>query len=395
MIKAKQDNSPIAAVAVGLLGLAAAMGIGRFAFTPILPLMQERAQLTLAEGGWLATANYAGYLAGALLCIVASPRPGVAARLGLVGVGLFTIGMGVTRNFEAWMVLRFLAGIASALAFVGISNWSLGALAQARCAHWAGWVFGGVGIGIAVAGIVGLVAGVAYWEPSAAWLVLGAIALVVAPIAWRRLSVQRVLSTQKLPATSPRFDRAAWLLVLCYVTFGFGYIIPATFLPALARGRIADPSVFGWIWPVFGAAAAVSTLVASFLFHATSPRRVWAYGQLVLAVGVVAPVVMPGVGALLLAAVCVGGTFMVITMAGMQEARRAGGNAAPRLVAAMTAAFGVGQMLGPVAVNAASAGTNPIAMPSLAAALLLLVAAATLFLTSPGERKLNIEGEST
>ena len=100
-------------------------------------------------------------------------------------------------------------------------------------------------------------------------------------------------------------------------------------------------------------------------------------------------------GALLLAAVCVGGTFMVITMAGMQEARRAGGNAAPWLVAAMTAAFGVGQILGPVAVNAALSGTNPIAMPSLAAALLLLVAAATLLLTSPGERKLNIEGEST
>jgi len=46
------------AVAVGMLGLAAAMGIGRFAFTPLMPLMQEHAVLTMAQGGWLAGANY-------------------------------------------------------------------------------------------------------------------------------------------------------------------------------------------------------------------------------------------------------------------------------------------------------------------------------------------------
>ena len=90
--------SAASAVAVGMLGLAAAMGIGRFAFTPLMPLMQEHAGLTLAQGGWLAAANYAGYLAGALLCVFANPNPGAAARAGLSGVALFTFAMGLTAD---------------------------------------------------------------------------------------------------------------------------------------------------------------------------------------------------------------------------------------------------------------------------------------------------------
>ena len=86
------------AVAVGILGLAAAMGIGRFAFTPLMPLMQEHAVLTLAQGGWLAAANYAGYLAGALFCVFANPNPSAAARARLAGVALFTLAMGLTAD---------------------------------------------------------------------------------------------------------------------------------------------------------------------------------------------------------------------------------------------------------------------------------------------------------
>ncbi|MFX4861170.1 YbfB/YjiJ family MFS transporter, partial [Acinetobacter baumannii] len=72
--------------------------------------------------------------------------------------------------------------------------------------------------------------------------------------------------------------------------FGFGYIIPATFLPALAREVITNPAVFSWVWPVFGAAAAISTALAARFFPGHSPRRLWAYGQWVLAIGVIAPV---------------------------------------------------------------------------------------------------------
>ena len=370
--------SPVLAVAVGMLGLAAAMGIGRFAFTPLMPLMQEYAGLTLAQGGWLAAANYAGYLAGALLCVFANPNPGAAARTGLAGVALFTLAMGLTANFHWWLIWRFAAGVASALVLVGISAWALQRLARAQRAHWAGWVFAGVGVGIVFAGLVSLVIGVRGTGPSTGWLLLGAAATLMLALTWRQFSVSDVASAANAPVRTYRFDANAWLLVGCYGIFGFGYIIPATFLPSLARQLLADPAVFGWTWPVFGIAAAVSTVAASLMLRNAAPRRVWALCHVVMAAGVVAPVVASSVGMLLVAAICIGGTFMVLTMAGMQEARRVARNAAPRLMAAMTAAFALGQLLGPVVVSLLSSSVNPLYVASIAAAVLLIAGAAIL-----------------
>jgi MFS family permease len=111
------------AVVVGFAGLAAAMGIGRFALTPLLPLLASQSGLTLAGGSALAASNYAGYLAGAVWCALVAGNPGTLARVGLAAVAITTLVMGVTGNFGAWFVLRFAAGVASALVLVGISSW--------------------------------------------------------------------------------------------------------------------------------------------------------------------------------------------------------------------------------------------------------------------------------
>src|SRR5579884_3826472 len=117
----KLEPSAAVAAAVGLLALASAMGIGRFSLTPILPLMQQDVGLSLAAGGWLATLNYLGYLAGALICIALMPPPAFAIRWGLVCVALFTLAMGLCGFQSVWLVLRFLAGVASAFVLVGTS----------------------------------------------------------------------------------------------------------------------------------------------------------------------------------------------------------------------------------------------------------------------------------
>jgi len=129
---------------------------------------------------------------------------------------------------------------------------------------------------------------------------------------------------------------------------------------------------------VFGLAAAVSTIAASLTLRNATPRRVWALCQVVMALGVAAPLVAPNVGMLLLAAVAVGGTFMALTVAAMQEARRVAGSTAPRLIAAMTAAFAVGQLLGPIVVSVFSSRADALQVPSLVAAALLVAGAAIL-----------------
>jgi predicted MFS family arabinose efflux permease len=377
-MRTKQEISPVAAVLVGMLGLAAAMGIGRFAFTPLMPLMQEHGGLTLAQGGWLAAANYAGYLAGALWCVFVNPNSGTAARTGLAAVALVTLAMGLTTDFQWWLVWRFLAGVASAVVLVGISAWTMQRLAWADRAHWAGWVFAGVGVGIVFAGLLSLVIGVRGTGPAAAWLLLGVAATLVLALTWRHFSPSRVIAPSSAPLRWQRFDADAWLLIGCYGIFGFGYIIPATFLPSLARQLLADPAAFGWTWPLFGFAAAASTIGASLLLRNAAPRQVWAVCHVVIAAGVVAPVMAANIGTLLFAAIAIGGTFMVLTTAGMQEARRVAGNAAPRLMAAMTAAFATGQLLGPIAVSVLSSSAYALYGPSVAAAVLLIASAAIL-----------------
>src|SRR5205814_8107201 len=99
-----------------------------------------------------------------------------------------------------------------------------------------------------------------------------------------------------------------------------------------------------------GAAAALSAWIGGALSRRVAARTLWAASQAVMALGVLLPALAPQrVDALIASAVCVGGTFIVVTLAGLQEARRVGGPAAPRLMAAMTAAFGMGQVLGPLA----------------------------------------------
>jgi MFS family permease len=365
------EPSATVAATVGLLALASAMGIGRFSLTPILPLMQHDMGLTFAQGGWLATGNYLGYLAGALTCMALAPRPVRAIRCGLICVAVLTVAMGFSRSPPLWFALRFLAGVASAFVLVGVSAWAMPILARCNKVQWSGVVFAGVGIGIVFAGFVGLAAGLDAWGSRSAWIVMGVVAAGLAFLLWRPLATDAV-ATDAVASRMSGVPRRAFIAAACYGLFGYGYIIPATFLPALARAYIDNPAVFGWVWPVFGIAAAVSTLVAARFAHHLAPRRLWTGAQWVLAAGVLAPVVSLNVVTLLTAAVCVGGTFMVITMAGIKEVLQIAGPQASRGVGMMTAAFAVGQIAGPLTVSLLAGSSSAFRMASVIAVLALV-----------------------
>jgi len=370
----------VAAAAIGLVALASAMGIGRFALTPILPLMQQDAALTLTVGGWLATGNYLGYLLGALACIAMQPRPLPAMRWGLVAVGLLTLSMGLSSSPPLWLASRFLAGVASAFVLVGTSAWAMPILARHGREEWSGHVFSGVGIGIAFAGLFGLVGGIDDWGSRVIWTVLGLIAVALAALLWRPLAADPAPVVRAAARGSPVLPRRAMVAAVCYAAFGFGYIIPATFLPALARGYIDSPAMFGLVWPVFGVAAALSTFAGARLGRALSPRQLWMRAKWVLALGVLAPALWINVPTLLISAVCVGGTFMIITMAGIKEALRLGGAPASLAVGVMTAAFGAGQIAGPLAVSMLGRSDRAFALASLIAVAGLIVSNCVLLL---------------
>jgi MFS family permease len=373
----------------GLLALAIAMGIGRFAFTPMLPLMIGAGSADVAGGGWLAAANYAGYLAGALTTARVPLTPQRTGLLALAVIAVSTAAMGWTESLALWLVLRFVAGVASAWVLVSTSVWCLAWLAHFDRPGGAGVLYAGVGTGIALAGLYCWRGGAAGVSPDALWMQLGAIAFVA-------MIVVAALTPRELPATiapartatgrSPSARTDAWGLVACYGALGFGYILPATFLPVLARAVIDDAAVFGAAWPVFGAAAALSTLCAGAWLANVSRRRVLAASHLLMAVGCVLPVLHLSVATVLAAALLVGGTFMVATMAGMQAARTGAAGDPTRALGRMTAAFAIGQMAGPIlssALSVSSQGFRGLFVALAAGALALLVSAIWLVRRSP------------
>ena len=371
----------------GMAALAVAMGIGRFAFTPILPMMQDDFGLSIIGGSWLASSNYVGYLLGALAATAWPMRSRAVLSGSLLAIAATTIAMGLTENFTAWAALRFGAGAASALMFIAVSTRCMAALAERGRPKLIGVVYAGVGSGVATAGLLCLLL-MQYDLGSAwAWRVAGLVALLAAVIV---LPVLGAIVLPPAPATDrgPRggISRHAGLLVLCYGISGFGYIIPATFLPVMAKAVVPDVALFGWSWPVFGVAAVASTFIAAARAAAIGHRSVWIASHVMMAAGVLLPVLFSGLAAVIGSALLVGGTFVVTTMTSLQVAQEVSRGHAARLVAAMTAAFALGQIIGPVVGGLLFDAGYGFSGGLVLAGVLLLLSAMLLWCAAPGKK---------
>lgn len=190
--------SAIEIAVAGLVALAVAMGICRFAFTPILPMMLHDGVVDLIGASWLASANYLGYLAGALFSTF-QPRLRVRLRIsieidgpalvrfGLASTVLLTLGM-VLPLPALWPTLRFIAGVASALVFVYSSAWCLAQVAARNAPALGGVMFAGPGVGIVASGLVASLLVALDESAAVAWLIFSALALALTASVWRRFA---------------------------------------------------------------------------------------------------------------------------------------------------------------------------------------------------------------
>ncbi len=368
-----------------MMEVAVEMGVGRFAFTPMLPLMTRDGLLDTSGGAWLASSNYLGYLLGALTVSRIRVSSRVLLPASLAGIVAVTAAMGAGNGgMIAWLALRFAAGGLSAWAFVLTNAWALERLALAQRPDLAGVVYAGVGLGIALVGAFCVVAAGPGVPAQWLWLGLGALSAVAValPLLLRDGSRDTAaVAIRKQSAPTESSDGTS--LVICYGLVGFGYILPATFLPALARNIVDDPRIFGLAWPVFGVAAGLSTIVGARAFRHLNRLRVWAGCHLVMAVGVVMPSVWLSPTSIAIAALLVGGTYLVPGMIGMQEAQARATGDPTALLGRMTAAFAIGQIGGPLV--SAMLGMLPAGQAAgldlafQAAAVALVLSAAHLF----------------
>jgi predicted MFS family arabinose efflux permease len=347
----------------GAVALAVAMGIGRFAFTPLLPMMLADGVIDLAAASWLASANYLGYLAGALLCTF-QPRiwarvPSLPAidgpsvvRGGLVATGVLTLGMALPWP-PLWPLLRFAAGVASALVFVYTSGWCLAALARRGDAALGGAMYTGPGAGIVVSGLFASAMVVWHWRAASGWLIFGGLAFVLMASVWRTLRSDTVASAPGKAAAARGDDVASHgraevgCLTAAYGLAGFGYIITATFLPVIARAALPGSRWLDLFWPIVGIGVITGALLATRVRITGDLRRALAACYLVQAAGITLSTVWPTLTGFALGSLLLGLPFTAITFFAMQEVRRLRPADAASTMGLLTAFYGLGQIVGP------------------------------------------------
>jgi len=365
-----------------MVALAVAMGLGRFAFTPMLPVMLHEGKLDLQSGGVLASLNYLGYFLGALSCAAIRVRPASMVRGGLVATAALLLGMGFLQGFSAWGVLRTAAGVMSAWTFVFASGWGLRRLAETGVPALAGVIYTGPGIGIAVTGLLGGTVG--RWGSDAGWIGFGLLAFLLIALIWRifRDGAEAHAASPVAPVVPSTPDASAaqrtdarWLVAL-YGLAGFGYIITATFLPVIARRALPGSPWPDLFWPLFGLAVVPGALIGARAPTHWDNRMLLAVAYLLQAVGVVLSVVWPTIAGFALGSLLLGMPFTAITLFAMRDARRLRGNAAAGLIGYATASYGVGQILGPLFAAPLAQRTGSFVVPLLVAASILAVGAA-------------------
>lgn len=386
--------SPLFLALGGLLSLSAAMGIGRFVYTPILPFMAEGTGLSADDAGLIASANFLGYLMGALAGSMRSlgGKPRTWFLGALLASALTTALMGMAETLWTFLLLRFLGGFASAFVLVFSSSLVLDRLRLAGRSNLSALHFAGVGCGIAFSALLINALGQFQFSWNSLWLASGAATLLLLILCAALIPSERhgiPASGQSKQTASPttrsvlQMDAALIRLVIAYGLFGFGYVITATFVSVLARSTPGLQSSEPYVWLLVGLFAAPSIFFWNAIAARIGARRAFALACAVEALGVSLTVLSTSPILFLGGAALLGGTFMGITALGLIEARAhvvSKGDTDPRrILAIMTASFGLGQMAGPWFAGELYALTGSFVAPSLCAAAALIVAAALVF----------------
>ncbi|WP_228160495.1 YbfB/YjiJ family MFS transporter [Marinobacter bohaiensis] len=353
------------------------MGFGRFAFTAIYPHMVDEGVLSLRGGSLAASANYAGYLLGALLAVrLRAHKAHWFCQLSTLGTALCLAVLALLTSTGAIVAVRGVAGLFSALSMVAASLWLL----EHRGHSWgAPLLYAGVGVGIALSAELLVVAESFGLASAGMWLILGFAALIMglaaAPafLTGDRGNNTRQGLRETTPSNTDTTVVAAWPLVLIYGLAGLGYIVTATYLPTLVKTAFPDLDP-AHVWAVFGLGAAPSCYLWHRAHERLGTRHTLRLNLIVQACGVALPVVLDSGAGYLLSALLVGGTFMGTVTIAMPAAQRAARQSGANLLATMTLAYGLGQIIGPLLADSLYALSHTFASALLSAAVALVIA---------------------
>jgi len=372
---AQRNRDAVCILLGGVLGMIIAMGIGRFAFTPILPLMQRDLGVSNGVAGWLAGFNYLGYLAGAVLCSVVPRliRSRYVAACSLLLSIATTAAMGLTVSVFWWGTLRLASGVVSAMLFIIVSAEIGEALVRRGYGHWFGALYGGVGTGIALSGLtIPWLDHVGQWD--GAWIGMGVLAGILAVIGIvitkgkidaPRIDTYRPTSTKRL--------LNLWPLVIAYFFEGLGYIVTATFIVTIVAGTPGLEAYASYSWVTVGLAAVPSTVLWPLLSRRIGNKRALMSAYVIQASGIFVSMHADSVFEVMFAAITFGGTFMGIVALTLAEGNVRMAHDGKQAAAILTASFSVGQILGPILAGFLADMKDGFTLPLLLASICVMI----------------------
>lgn len=333
----------------GILLLVVAMGISRFAFTPILPFMRRDVGFSLEVAGFLASSNYIGYFIGALWAgFIYRQRKNVLLASVVINV-LSVVLMGLIEVYSVWLVLRLIAGITGGIIFVLTSSIIMDYLAKHSLSRWSGYVFSGIGLGIAISGLCVPALEIRFaWQGT--WLGLGilsAIFLFITYYLWRSLAVQDITKVTKTLDTKMTKGFMPWL-ILSYGLEGLGYIITGTFLVDIIHNIPSLQAYSSYSWVIVGLAAIPSAPVWTILLEKFSAIKILFVAYILQVVGILLPVFAQTVWSVLLASFLFGLTFVGIVTLTTSYARQLFPTQSGFVVSLLTTFYAFGQIIGPI-----------------------------------------------
>jgi len=343
-------SARVRVLAAGIASLLLTLGIARFAYTPLLPMMLEQTDLTLSGGGWLAAFNYGGYLFGALIAsrVRDLQTKDRLYRLYLVLAVLTTFAMAWTESIYIWAILRFISGLSTSggmlLASALVLNW----LMRNRYPAELGVHFMGIGAGIVFVSLAVMLMQFYRLDWSLQWELFAAVGMLLAYVAWFWMPRPKAvaLGTDKPLVDHPPSAQLARLLLVSYFFAGIGYVVSATFIVDLVERQPGLSGQGALAFTLVGLGALPAVLVWDRLARRFGYFSALMLAYLVQIVGILLPLqgslIAAVIGAFIFGATFIGCVSLVLTLSG-----RFYPSSPARLMGKMTLAYGVAQIIGP------------------------------------------------